>query len=158
MQNQLTVREYLHELKEMWNTIGECNDRLKVNKFWKGLWKDFQCDLWKDKLNPEISTLKEVMAAVEIIEISWSVMNGPRENKPGKCHDGFIVRSTATMPEGTRDTHKKGSRHHRGQCSRDLNKPGGPGSKTFTPKVNACANYLKKETTPRPKLSKDEEA
>ena len=37
MQNQLTVGEYLHELKEMWNTIGERNNHLKVDKFWKGL-------------------------------------------------------------------------------------------------------------------------
>ena len=157
MQNQLTVREYLHELKEMWNTIGECNDHLKVNKFWKGLWKDFQHDLWKDKLNPKILTLKEVMVAAEIIEISRSVMNGPRENKPGKRHDRFIVRSAATMPEGMRDTRKKGSHHHRGQCGRDSNKPGAPGPKTFTPKVKAHASYLKKEAAPHLKLSKDKE-
>ena len=157
MQNQLTVREYLHKLKEMWNTIGERNDCLKVNKFWKGLRKDFQRDLWKDKLNPEILTLKEVMAAAEIIEILWSVMNGPRENKPGKRHDGFIVRSAAMTPEGMRDTHKKGSRHCRGQHGRDLNKPGAPSPKTFTPKVKAHASYLKREATPCPKLSKDEE-
>jgi len=70
VQNNLTVREYLHELNEMWNTIGERNDRLKVNKFWKGLRKDFQWDLWKDKLNPEVSTLKEVVTAAEVIKIS----------------------------------------------------------------------------------------
>jgi len=70
MQNSLTVREYLHELNEMWNTIGERNDQLKVDKFWKGLRKDYQRDLWKDKLNPEVSTLKEVVAAAEVIEIS----------------------------------------------------------------------------------------
>ena len=37
LQNNLTVREYLHELNQMWNTIGEQSDRLKVDKFWKGL-------------------------------------------------------------------------------------------------------------------------
>ena len=158
MQNQLTVSEYLHELKEMWNTIGKQNDCLKVDKFWKGLRKDFQRDLWKDKLNPEVSTLKEVVAAVEVIEISRSVMSAPRESKLGRHHDSFVVRSTAMMPEGTRDTHNRGPhRRHRGQHSRNSNKPGAPGPKTFTPKVNAHANYLKKETTPHPKLSKDEE-
>jgi len=62
MQNSLTVREYLHKLNQMWNTIGERSDRLKVDKFWKGLRREFQHDLWRDKLNPEVSTLKEVVA------------------------------------------------------------------------------------------------
>ena len=105
MQNNLSVREYLHKLNELWNTIGERNDHLKVDKFWKGLQKDFQHDLWKDKLNPEVSTLKQVVVAAEVIEISKSVMVGPRELKPGRCHDGMVVRSAATTPEGTRDTH-----------------------------------------------------
>ena len=98
------------------------------------------------------------MAAAEIIEISQSVMNGPRENKLGKRHDGFIVRSAATMPEGSRDTHKKGPCRRRGQCGRDSNKPGASSPKTFTPKVKAHASYLKKEAAPHLKLSKDEEA
>ena len=116
MQNNLTVREYLHELNEMWNTIGERNDQLKVDKFWKGLRWDYQRDLWKDKLNPEVSMLKEVVTAAEVIEISRSVMTGPRENKPGRRHDGIMVRSAATTPEGTKDTHPKGfRRRQRGQ-------------------------------------------
>ena len=159
MQNQLTVSEYLHELKEMWNTIGEWNDRLKVDKFWKGLRKDFQCDLWKDKLNLEVSTLKEVVAVAEVIEISHSVMSPPRESKLGRCHDSFVVRSAAMTPEETRDTRNRGPHHcHQGQHSGNSNKPGAPGPKTFTPKVKAHASYLKKEVAPRPKLSKDEEA
>ena len=159
MQNQLTVSEYLHELKEMWNTIGERNDRLKVDKFWKGLRKDFQRDLWKDKLNPEVLTLKEAVATAEVIEISRSVMSPPRESKPGRCYDGFVVRSTATTPEGMRDTRNRGPHcRHRGQLSGNSNKPGAPGPKTFTPKVKAHTSYLKKEVAPRLKLSKDEEA
>lgn len=57
---------------------------MKVDKFWKGLRKDFQRDLWKDKLNPEVLTLKEVVATAEVIEISRSVMSPPRESKPGR--------------------------------------------------------------------------
>jgi len=162
MQNNLTVREYLHELNEMWNTIGERNDQLKVDKFWKGLRWDYQRDLWKDKLNPEVSMLKEVVTAAEVIEILRSVMTGPRENKPGRRHDGIMVRSAATTPEGMKDTHPKGfRRHQRGQRGRTHNKPGSSFPKSHTPRTatnNTCANYPKRHRTSRPKLSKDEEA
>jgi len=109
VQNNLTVREYLHELNEMWNTIGERNDRLKVDKFWKGLRKDFQRDLWKDKLNPEVSTLKEVVAAAEVIEISRSVMPGFKDTKHGRRPENTTIRSAATTPEGAENSHHKGS-------------------------------------------------
>ena len=52
------------------------------------------------------------MAAVEIIEISKSVMTGPKENKPFKRHDNVVVRSAATMPDGVGDAHQRGN-HHR---------------------------------------------
>jgi len=77
-------------MNEMWSTIGERNDGPKVNKFWKGLRKDFQPDLWKDKLIPEVSTLKQVVAAAKVLEISRSVMTGPKETKPGKHPEGTV--------------------------------------------------------------------
>ena len=143
------------------NTIGERNDRLKVNKFWKGLQKEFQRDLWKDKLNPEVSTLREVVAAAEVIEISWSVMPGHKEAKHGKRHDGPMVRSAATVPEGTGDTYKRGFKHRRqGQWGQNLNKSGFSHPKSSAPRTktnDTRANYRKKEHSSRPKLSKDEE-
>jgi len=161
MQNNLSVREYLHELNEMWNTIGERNDRLKVDKFWKGLRKEFQRDLWKDKLNPEVSTLKEVVAAAEVIEISRSVMPGHKETRYGRRHEGPTIRSAATVPEGTGDAHERGFQHRRpGQCGRNHNKAGTSHPKSSAPRAetnDTRANYCKKERSSRPKLSKDEE-
>ncbi|KIN95152.1 hypothetical protein M404DRAFT_166570, partial [Pisolithus tinctorius Marx 270] len=71
-QNSKTVKNYLYELNEIWNMIGEMNERTKVHKFWSGLCRELQRDLWKEKLNPEISTLKKVIASAEILEIAQS--------------------------------------------------------------------------------------
>ena len=100
----------------MWNTIGERNDCLKIDNFWKGPWKDFQCDLWKDKLNLKVLSLKEVMVTAEVIKISRSVMIGFRKSKPSKCQDGTVIRSVAMAPEAMGETHNKGfGRRQRGQ-------------------------------------------
>jgi len=161
MQNNLTVREYLHELNQMWNTIGERSDCLKVDKFWKGLRREFQRDLWRDKLNQEVSTLKEVVAAAEIIEISKSVMTGPKENKPFKCHNNAVVQSAATTPDRVGDAHQRGNHHRqrgrRGKDQQRSNFSGQKPSKVKTETNNTRANYRKKECTSHPKLSKDEE-
>ena len=54
--------------------IGEEDERTKVTKFWSGLQYKIQRDLWRDKLNPEVSSLKEVVAAAEIVEIARSMV------------------------------------------------------------------------------------
>jgi len=74
-QNDQGVQDFLYDLNELWNMIGETEEPTKVNKFWFGLWKAIQQDLWLEKLNPEVSRLKEVVSAAEIIEMSQSVMN-----------------------------------------------------------------------------------
>ena len=75
-QNDRGIRDFWYDLNELWNTIRETEERTKVNKFWFGLRKAIQQDLWLEKLNPEVSRLKEVISAAEIIEIAQSVMNG----------------------------------------------------------------------------------
>ena len=78
-QNDLKVRDYLYELNGFWNMIGEEDERTKVTKFWSGLQFEIQRDLWHDKLNPEVSSLKEVVAAAEIVEITRSVVTRDRD-------------------------------------------------------------------------------
>ena len=77
------MRDYLYDLNEYWNTIGETNERTKFNKFWFGLRKKIQQDLWMEKLNPKISKLKNIVKTAEIIEITQSVMDdmGPQSSR-----------------------------------------------------------------------------
>jgi len=80
-QGNKSVHDYLYELNEIWNMIEESDERTKVHKLWFGLWKEIQHDLWRDRLNPEISSLRSVIASTEIIEIAQSVMGGGPEQK-----------------------------------------------------------------------------
>ncbi|KIO04012.1 hypothetical protein M404DRAFT_75386, partial [Pisolithus tinctorius Marx 270] len=71
-QNSKTVKNYVYELNELWNMIGEMDEHAKVHKLWLGLHKELQQDLWREKLNPEISSLKRVIVSTEVLEIAQS--------------------------------------------------------------------------------------
>ena len=72
-QNKRSVRDYISELNELWNIIGGVSEHDQVTKLWLGFNNYIQTELWKDKLNPEKSTLKQVIATAEVIEIAHSV-------------------------------------------------------------------------------------
>ena len=63
----------MSELNELWNLIRDVSERDQVIKLWHGFNPYIQTDLWKDKLNPEKSSLISVLVAAEIIEIAHSV-------------------------------------------------------------------------------------
>jgi len=75
-QKEKTVNQYAFELEEMYNMIGGYSKRDKVIKLWNGLRRSIQAALYNDKLNPEISSWRKVLAAAEIIEIAEKI-NGP---------------------------------------------------------------------------------
>jgi len=74
-QNDKSVSEYAHELEELFNMIGSIDEREQVVKFWKGCTPIIQRALWRDGLNPDISSWDEVTCKAEIIEISENVMD-----------------------------------------------------------------------------------
>jgi hypothetical protein len=78
-QNEKSVREYIYELSELWNMIGDVPERQKVTRLWTGFKPEIQTELWKKELNPESSTFREVSNAAEIIEIAHSVPTRSRD-------------------------------------------------------------------------------
>lgn len=70
-----------------------------MNKLWSGLRPQLQRDLWKEKLNPEVSRLKEVVATAEVLEIAQSVTGDytpkPRRRRSKKR----TTESAATNPD-----------------------------------------------------------
>ena len=52
-QNEKTVTEYVHELTELFNMIGDVSEQEQVLKFWNGSRAVIQKGLWKDNLNPK---------------------------------------------------------------------------------------------------------
>jgi Retrotransposon gag protein len=109
-QNDKSVKDYLYELNEIWNMIGETNECTKVHKIWFGLWKEIQHDLWKDKLNPEISSLKHVVKAAKIIEIANSVTRKSSDRQQQKKSETTALRTATALPEG--ETHHHWSQRH----------------------------------------------
>ena len=72
-QNDKSVIEYTHELTELFNMIGDISERDQVLKFWNGVRPVIQKGLWRDNLNPEVSSWDSVVSQAEIIEISENV-------------------------------------------------------------------------------------
>jgi hypothetical protein len=87
-QNDKSVREYIYELSELWNMIGDVAERQKVTRLWTGLKAEIQTELWKKELNPESSSFREVASAAEIIEIAHSVPTRARERRAKEANGG----------------------------------------------------------------------
>ncbi|KIK43567.1 hypothetical protein CY34DRAFT_23515 [Suillus luteus UH-Slu-Lm8-n1] len=103
-QNEKSVREYIYELSELWNMIGDVPERQKVTRLWTGFKPEIQTELWKKELNPESSTFREVSNAAEIIEIahsvpiSWMTWPGgstPHPQMPRSCAETHTYSSSS---------------------------------------------------------------
>ena len=82
-QNDKTVAEYTHELQELFNMIGNVPEQDQVLKFWNSARPSIQRELWRNKLNPELSSWRKVVAQAEIIEIAENVAER-RDRKSGQ--------------------------------------------------------------------------
>ena len=72
-QNEKSMAEFTHELNELFNMIGDISEHDMVLKFWNGSQPVIQKGLWRDNLNPEMSSWARVTAQAEIIKISENV-------------------------------------------------------------------------------------
>jgi len=142
--------------------IGEADERTKVHKLWFGLRKEIQHDLWRDRLNPEISSLRSVIASAEIIEIAQSVTGGGPEQKNKQKETQPVVRSAAMTPDGDR-RHKRQERgrskkkeHQKEPPKHQYQQPG-----PSQPKSERRDNYKRTEQkagkVTKPKLSNEEQ-
>lgn len=84
-QNDKSVAEYTHELQDLFNMIGNILKQDQVLKFWNSARLSIQKELWRNKLNLELSSWRKVVAQAEIIEISENVAES-RDRKTGQAH------------------------------------------------------------------------
>ena len=82
-QNDKSVAEYTHELQDLFNMIGNIPKQDQVLKFWNSARASIQKELWRNKLNPELSSWNTVVAQAEIIEIAENVAER-RDRRPGQ--------------------------------------------------------------------------
>ena len=85
-QNDKSIAEYTHELQDLFNMIGDIPEQDRVLKFWNSARPSIQKELWKNKLNPELSSWRKVVAQAEIIEIAENVAERRDRTKPN--HSG----------------------------------------------------------------------
>ncbi|PPR02115.1 hypothetical protein CVT26_008845, partial [Gymnopilus dilepis] len=104
-QNEKTVHAYAYELEELFNMIGVVDERAKVIKLWEGLRSNIRRSLWRDGLNPEVSTWKEIITQAIIIEISEGEPGG--ENRDHRNGNNNLNLSSQ------RDNHNRTSRPQR---------------------------------------------
>ena len=131
--------------------IGEMDECTQVHKLWFGLRKEIQHDLWREKLNPEISTLEDVIAAAKIIEIAQSVTS--ETNGKGCTKTPTAIRSAAATPDGREQT------QHRSQDSSWQEKKNNTDSKSGKAgsQSKGKGKDRPKKSRSKPKLSKDEQ-
>jgi len=111
-QNEKSISEYAHELEELFNMIGSIDEREQVVKFWKGCKPVIQKALWRDGLNPDVSSWDEVTCKAEIIEISENVMD-QREKKGGDSSSkkgGFSSNNPSSNKGKSSNSHSSSSR------------------------------------------------
>ena len=138
-----------------------------MTKLWYGLNSYLQSELWKDKLNPEKLTLKEVIAVAEIIEITHSI--GQRPDQGGKGTDHSRNQNGKETPgkrpdvkSSNPDCSRSGEQRSRQEAFEDQKEP------NRNSKTDQCSGFNKKrdlhdrgakpgwKATEKTRLSKDE--
>ncbi|RXW23890.1 hypothetical protein EST38_g1941 [Candolleomyces aberdarensis] len=69
-QDANSVMEYVYELEELFNVVGDFDEQAKVVKLWTGFRQSIQSGLWLERLNPELSDWESVKRAAMVIEMS----------------------------------------------------------------------------------------
>ncbi|KAG1792611.1 uncharacterized protein HD556DRAFT_1239104, partial [Suillus plorans] len=152
-QGDKRVRDYLSELNELWLMIGNVPEQDKVVKFWFWLNPSIQTELYKMRLNPEVSSLSKVQKTAEIIELANSTVgsrpcdDGSKGHKPsGEDKSGRTSKGTdkTTYPNQSSGSSKdqNGARHH--------------GSKDKGRRDRSNPKDRRKEHFNEPKMSKEE--
>ncbi|GBE85305.1 Retrovirus-related Pol polyprotein from transposon 17.6 [Sparassis crispa] len=92
-QGERSVRDYIHDLENMFKMVGTANEREQVDKLWFGLNAHIQKGLWHHMLSPMHSSWEEVVEAAEVVEIAENAGNTAmrRGAKPEKAAQPTII-------------------------------------------------------------------
>ena len=152
-QNDKSVAEFSYELQDYFNMIGNIPEQDQVMKFWHSARPSIQKELWRNRLNPELSSWETVIAQAEIIEIAENVAErrdrrggqAPQVSGSSTAHskakqatsDGSVRAVTFGSSSQRRDRKKD----HRGRRSSNNAHGGHQKSGTPQPKEGAANNY-----------------
>lgn len=111
-QRDKSVNEYVHELTELFNMIGTVSERDKVNKFWISCNPTIRQGLWRDSLNPNLSSWNDVVTQAEIIEISENVYKSKDHASKTSTHQG-----SDSVGQGGGSKFRSCSKNHHGNSA-----------------------------------------
>ncbi|KAF4600395.1 hypothetical protein EYR38_005020 [Pleurotus pulmonarius] len=83
-QRDLSVRDYSAQLKQKYDVIGSVSEQEKVVKLWNGFKPVIRAELYREKLNPNISTWDDVVERAELLEVVENACMGRAGNRPPK--------------------------------------------------------------------------
>ncbi|PPR02253.1 hypothetical protein CVT26_011721 [Gymnopilus dilepis] len=72
-QCERTVHAFVFELEQLFGMFGDLSKRQKVLYLWYGLRREIQERMWLERLNPDVSSWKEVLDMAVIAEIALSI-------------------------------------------------------------------------------------
>ena len=142
-QNERSVAEYTHELHELFNMIGDISERDQVLKFWNGARTGIQKELWRNNLNPEISSWNQVTAQAEIIEIAENVADR-RDRRAGSSSAHPPGANRGPSESGSRPRHKSTDRSVRAvsfEARRTGSQPSGNRFPSKTPSATSSEHH-----------------
>ncbi|KAI0670043.1 hypothetical protein C8Q78DRAFT_1192430, partial [Trametes maxima] len=126
-QGARSVREYVHELQELFLMVGSTasDERSRVEKLWYGLRPKLQSRLWLAHLNPATASWSEVQAEAEIAELALAASAGIDRYEDGSTPRGQANRGSSgaggssTMGAVTRPSSSRHDRRDRNRPNRD---------------------------------------
>ncbi|CAA7270376.1 unnamed protein product [Cyclocybe aegerita] len=141
-QGNLQVREYVAELLIVFRTLGSSSTRQRVDKLWNGLRVELQRALWRENLDPQTSSWKEVVCVAERHEIT----------------DRLVLGDHNTGASSSKHTNQNTKSHYNNNSSApsSLLKPFKPHDNEKSRSDKGKEPEKKKESTPE--LTKDEKA
>ncbi|KAF4597350.1 hypothetical protein EYR40_007802 [Pleurotus pulmonarius] len=83
-QRELSVRDYSAQLKQKYDVIGSVSEQEKVVKLWNGFKAEIRAELYREKLNPNISSWDEVVERAELLEVVENARRGRAGNRAPK--------------------------------------------------------------------------
>jgi hypothetical protein len=95
-QGPRSVKDFLYELNELASTIGDVDERRLTLRFWDGLRRDLQSQLWLAMLNPEFSSMDEVSSAAEAAERALEAAARPNPNNGAGSSSHHAERNSNT--------------------------------------------------------------
>ncbi|KAJ8689423.1 hypothetical protein PTI98_012326 [Pleurotus ostreatus] len=114
-QRDLSVRDYSAQLKQKYDVIGSVSEQEKVIKLWNGFKAVIRAELYRERLNPNISSWDEVVERAELLEVN----QGRGRNGNDHSRNGNDKGATPNNPRSSGSNQQSGGTHNKSNLTSD---------------------------------------